>query len=185
MSQNIQVSFTVETKLTKSTLRDLARLTGKFSKSTEIMIRVLNRAIELSINVVIKRIDAITHGEADIKLPVVLLKGYLTDGAHKTFGFRSGELLCGTSIYSHYNIRVSPVFSDTKTALPVNLNRVEILHYWLNKSPSEIEKAGLTDAIEVAKRNLQTNIQEALVFLKDYNVNYDELEILINNKILD
>jgi len=31
--------------------------------------------------------------------------------------------------------------------------------YWLNKTPAEIEKIGLTDAVYVAKRTMQTNIQ--------------------------
>jgi hypothetical protein len=69
--------------------------------------------------------------------------------------------------------------------IPTNLTHKTTLSYWLNKSKAEIEKLGLTVTIEVAKRTMKANIMEALEFLKQYDVSYEELEELIKKKIKD
>ncbi len=185
MSNNIYASFTIDVKEVNKNLIAIARLTGRFSKTTTIQIRVLNRAIELSRQGITKRIEARTEGEADISLPVSLLKGYLTGSlaAYKKFVFCPGELACDASIYSSSAIKVEPVFTNPENVLPGNLNRISVLRYWLNKSEAEIEKSGLTATIEIAKRKMKTNIREALEFLYEYEVKYEDLEELVKRKI--
>ena len=185
MANNIQASFTVAIKDVSKNLIALSRLAGKLTKTSIIKIRVLNTAIEITSNGITKRIEAHTNGEADISLPVSFLKAYLTagSGTDRTFTFRHGELLCGGSLFSSSAIVVKPVFSDMGGVIPTNLSHKSTLSYWLNKSTAEIEKLGLTVTIEVAKRTMKTNIMEALEFLKQYDVNYHELETMIKNKL--
>jgi hypothetical protein len=187
MTNNIQVSFTVYIKEVSKNLIALSRLAGRLTKTTIIKIRVLKTAIEISFNGITKRIEANTKGEADISLPVSLLKAYLTagSGTSKTFTFRHGELLCGGSLFSSSAIVVKPVFSDMDGVINTNLSHHSILSYWLNKSKTEIEKLGLTATIEVAKTTMRTNILEALEFLAQYDMSYEELEELIKKKIKD
>jgi hypothetical protein len=185
MDNNIQASFTVEIKEVSKTLMALSRLSGKLTKTTIIKIRVLNTAIEITSKGITKRIEANTNGEADISLPVSLLKAYLTagSGTRRTFTFRKAELLCGGSIYNSDAIVVKPVFSDMAGVIPTNLSHKATLDFWLNKSKDEIKNLGLTLTIDVAKRTMQTNIKEALVLLKEYGVNYEDLELIVKNKI--
>ena len=185
MSKIIQASFTVEVKALNSTLLAISRLAGRFTKSSVIQIRVLNAAIEISSKGITKRINLNTNGEADISLPVILLKGYLTGSTdeYKTFIFRNGELGCGSSIYSSNTIKVEPVFTTTENVLHNNLSKKTILKYWLNNTEKENERIGLTATIEVAKNHLKTDLQEALFLLGEYNVVYADLEELVKSKL--
>ena len=185
MANNIQASFTVDIKEVSKNLLALSRLSGRLTKTTVIEIRVLNTAIEISSKGITKRMDAHTNGEADISLPVALLKAYLMagSGTHRTFTFRNGELLCGGSLYTSHTITVKPVFSNMGGVIPTSLSHKSTLSYWLNKSESEIEKMGLTVTIEAAKRTMKTNILEALEHLKQYEVKYEELEEMIKMKL--
>ncbi len=185
MSKNIEASFTVTIKELKSTLITLSKLSGRFTKTTIIQIRVLRTGIEITSNGITKKIEAHTNGEADISLPVTLLKGYLTGSiiTDKTFVFRNGELGCGLSIYSSYAIKVEPIFTTRENVLPNNLTKKTILTYWVNNTEKENERLGLTATIEVAKHHLKTDINEALLLLSQYNIEYDELEGMIKNKL--
>ena len=101
MSKNIEASFSVAIKELNTNLITLSKLTGRLSKTSIIQIRVLPTGIELSLKGMSKKIQVNTNGQADISLPVVLLKTYLTNSSdYKTFIFRNGELGCGGSIYS-------------------------------------------------------------------------------------
>ncbi|CAN5457241.1 hypothetical protein BH11BAC3_BH11BAC3_07600 [soil metagenome] len=185
MSQIMQATFTIEIKKVKDSLIALSRMTGRFSKTTVIKIRVLNTVIEISTKGITKRIEANTNGGADISLPVILLKGYLTgsSGGYKTFTFRKGELLCNGSLFSSPAIKFEPVFSNMENVLPVNLNHVTLLQYGLSKSSFEIEKLNLTATIELAQRKMKTNLLEALEFLNQYKVNYGDLEELVKMRL--
>ena len=185
MSKIIQASFTIEIKELNSNLIAISRLAGRFTKSTIIQIRVLNTAIEISLKGITKRIEVKTNGEADISLPVTLLKGYLahSSDSSKTFIFRNGELGCGSSIYSSHTIKVEPVFTTTENVLHNNLTKISILKYWLTNTEKENERLGLTATIGVAKNHLKTDIQEALFLLKQYNVVYEDLESLVKMKL--
>lgn len=165
----------------------ISRLSGRFTKSSVIQIRVLNAAIEITSKGITKRINLNTNGEADISLPVILLKGYLTGSTdpYKTFIFRNGELGCGSSIYSSHTIKVEPVFTTTENVLHNNLSKKTILKYWLNNTEKENERIGLTATIEVVKHQLKTDIEEALFLLCQYNVKYEDLEELVKRKLND
>ena len=165
----------------------ISRLTGRFTKSSVIQIRVFNATIEISSKGITKRINLTTNGEADISLPVILLKGYLTGSTdpYKTFIFRNGELGCGSSIFSSHTIKVEPVFTTTENVLHNNLSKKSILKYWINKTEKENERIGLTATIEVVKHQMKTNIQEALFLLGKYNVVYEDLKELIKRKLND
>ena len=140
MTKNIQSSFTVDIKVLNSNLTAISRLAGKFTKTTFIQIRVLNSAIEISLNAIIKRIEVSTNGEADITLPVSLLKSFLTNSSdyYKTFIFRNGEIGCGASIFSSNSIKVEPVFTSFENVLPNNLTKLSILKYWITNSQKTI-----------------------------------------------
>ena len=183
MSKNIEASFNVELKELNSNLITLSKLSGRFTKTTLIQIRVLRTGIEVTSKGITKKIQCRTNGEADISLPVVLLKGYLTGSSDKTFIFRNGELGCGNSIYSSNKIKVDPVFTTTENVLHNNLSKISILKYWLTNTEKENERLGLTSTIKVAKNHLKTDIQEALLLLKQYNVVYDDLEELVKKKL--
>ena len=185
MTKNIQSSFTIDIKELKRNLTAISRLTGKFTKTTFIQIRVLNTAIEISLKGIVKRIEVSTNGEADITLPVSLLKSFLTDSSdyYKTFIFRNGEIGCGASIFSTHSIKVEPVFTNFENVLPNNLTKISILKYWLINTEDENERIGLTATIKLAKNRLNTDIQEALYFLNQYNVAYEDLEELVKKKI--
>jgi len=58
-----------------------------------------------------------------------------------------------------------------------------VLRYWINKSSKEIEAADLTAKMGLAKRKINTNILEALEYLKQYEIEYDDLEELLMKKI--
>lgn len=185
MSKNIEASFTVTVKELNSTLITLSKLSGKFTKSTIIQIRVLRSGIEITSKGITKKIQGHTNGEADISLPVALLKGYLTgsNNTDKTFVFRNGELGCGLSMYSSYAIKVEPIFTIRENVLPNNLTKKTILKYWVNNSEKENERLGLTATIEVAKHHLKTDINEALLLLGQYDIVYNDLEGLIKEKL--
>ena len=185
MFKNIEASFSVEVKELNSTLITLSKLSGRFTKTTLIQIRVLRSGIEITSKGITKKIQGHTNGEADIYLPVALLKGYLTGSTdlYKTFLFRNGELGCGLSIYSSYAIKLEPIFTTRENVLPNNLTKKTILTYWVNNSEKENERLGLTASIEVAKHHLKTDINEALLLLSQYNVVYNDLEDLIREKL--
>ena len=184
MPKNIEASFNVELKELNSNLITLSKLSGRFTKTTLIQIRVLRTGIEVTSKGITKKIQCHTNGEADIQLPVALLKTYLTNSTdYKTFIFRNGELDFGKSIYTSYKIKVDPVFTTTENVLHNNLSKISILKYWLTNSENENERLGLTSTIKVARNHLNTNIHEALLVLKQYNVVYDDLEELVKNKL--
>lgn len=185
MSKNIEASFTATIKELNSTLITLSKLSGRFTKTTIIQIRVLRSGIEITSKGITKKIQGHTNGEADISLPVALLKGYLTGSINtdKTFVFRNGELGCGLSIYSSYSIKVEPIFNTRENVLPNNLTKKTILKYWVTNTVKENERLGLTATIEVAKHHLKTDINEVLLLLSQYNVVYEDLEDLIKKKL--
>ena len=88
MSKIIEASFTIGIKELNSNLITLSKLTGRLSKTSLIQLRVLNTGVELSLKGITKKIEVKTNGQADISLPVVLLKSYLTNSSdYKTFIF--------------------------------------------------------------------------------------------------
>jgi hypothetical protein len=99
------------------------------------------------------------------------------------FSFRPGQISCGSSIYSSSVIEVAPVFSNRDNVIPSNLKDMKVLRYWLSKSEKELEEAELTKAMALAKRNIHTDILEAWVFLKKFEVEYEELETFVMNRI--
>ena len=184
MSKNIEASFNVELKELNSNLITLSKLSGRFTKTTLIQIRVLRTGIEITSKGITKKIQCHTNGEADIQLPIALLKTYLTNTSdYKTFIFRNGELGCGNSIYSSNKIKVDPVFTTTENVLHNNLSKIAILKYWLTNTEKENERLGLTATIKVARNHLKTDIQEALLVLNQYNVVYEDLEELVKKKL--
>ena len=184
MSKNIEASFNVELKELNSNLITLSKLSGRFTKTTLIQIRVLRTGIEVTSKGITKKIQCRTNGEADISLPVALLKTYLTNTSdYKTFIFRNGELDFGKSIYTSYKIKVDPVFTTTENVLHNNLSKIAFLKYWLTNSENENERLGLTATIKVARNHLKTDIQEALLVLNQYNVVYEDLEELVKKKL--
>lgn len=185
MSNKLQASFTVDPKVVNSNLIAIARIGGRFSKAKIIQIRICTDAIEIITQGITKRMKANTDGEADIYLPVSLLKTYLSSSSSGlvSFTFRQGELECGSSRYSSAAIEVTPVSLRPENILPINLNRISILRYGVNNSEAEIQKMGLTGTLKVATRKMKTNILEALEFLKEYEVKYEELEELVKKKI--
>ena len=187
MSKNIAASFGVEVKALNNNLISLSKLSGRFTKTTLIQIRVLRSGIEITLKGITKKIQCNTNGEADISLPVALLKGYLSGGigADKTFLFRNGELSCGASIYSSQAIKVEPVFTITENVLHNNLSKNAILKYLLINSEKENERLGLKNTIEIAKHHLKTEINETLLLLKQYNIIYEDVEDLIKKKLSD
>lgn len=187
MSKNIAASFCVEVKELNSNLITLSKLSGRFTKTTLIQIRVLRTGIEITSKGITKKIQCHTNGEADISLPVALLKGYLTGSTdvQKSFVFRNNELGCGLSIYSSYSITVKPIFTNRENVLPNNLNKIAILKYWLSNTEKENERLGLAATIEVAKHHLKTDITETLFLLKQYNIMYEDVEDLIKRKLSD
>ena len=187
MFKNIEASFSVEVKELNSTLISLSKLSGRFTKTTLVQIRVLRSGIEITSKGITKKINYHTNKEADISLPGALLKGYLkgTSDLYKNFVFRNGELGCGLSIYSSSAIIVNPVFTNRENVLPNNLSKISILKYWLSNNEKENERLGLTATIEVAKHHLKTDINETLLLLKQYNIMYDDVEDLIKKKLSD
>ena len=185
MSKNITASFSVEVKELNSTLITISKLSGRFTKTTLIEIRVLRTGIEITSKGITKKIICHTNGEADISLPVVLLKGYLTGSNDRTFVFRKGELGCGSSIFSSSAITVNPIFTNRENVLPNNLSKNAILQYWLTNTPKENERLGLTATIEVAKHHLKTDIKETLLLLNQYNIVYEDVEDLVKRKLND
>ena len=129
MSKNIEASFNVELKELNSNLVTLSKLSGRFTKTTLVQIRVLRTGIEITSNGITKKIQCHTNVEADISLPVALLKGYLSGSNYKTFIFRKGELGCGASIFSSSAITINPIFTNRENVLPNNLNKNTILKY--------------------------------------------------------
>lgn len=74
MSKILEVYFTVDIKELNSSLIRLSKLAGKFTKTSLLEIRVLRSGIEITSNGMTKKLDAKTNGEADVTLPVALLK---------------------------------------------------------------------------------------------------------------
>ena len=186
MGINIQASFRVDPKEVKDNLAALSRLIGRFSKKSILDIRVLHQAIEMSVKGLSKRIATRTEGTADICVPLSLFKTFLpaNNAGFVKFLFRPGQISCGSSIYSSSAIEVRPVFSNTENVIPTNLKDIKVLRYWLNKSKFELEDAGLTREIALVKRTINSNILEALQFLEQYAVEYEDLETLVMNRIL-
>lgn len=185
MSTKIQASFTADPKAVNSNLMAMARIRSGFYKTRIVQIRIVHDAIELMGQGITRRIKAKTEGEADVCMPIALLKSYLSSSSFGliSFTFRQGELECGSSIYTSSAIEVTPVSLKQEYVLPINLNRISVLKYGFNHSDEEIHKMQLTATVESAQRKMKTKILEALEILKEYDVKYEDLEKIVINKI--
>ncbi len=184
MSQKIQASFTADPKAINTNLMAMARIRSGFYKTKIVQIRIVNDAIELMAQGITRRIKAKTEGEADVCIPIALLKSYLSSSSFGlvSFTFRQGELECGSSIYTSSAIEVMPVSLKQEYVLPINLNHISVLKYGFNNNESEISKMQLSATVQAAKRKMKSNILEALENLKQYDVKYEDLETIIINK---
>jgi len=181
----MQSSFTVKTKEIKAALADMNRIGSKFQKASMLKITVLPDTIEIATQGIIKILKAETDGLADISVPALLIKGYVSTASAATmqFTFKQGELKCGSSLFTSPAIRLETVFNLPENDLPINANRMSVLRYGANKSKEEIERLNLKSSITYANRTLNEKIYKALEHLKDYEVTFDELHELIQKKI--
>ncbi len=181
----MQSTFTVNTKELKAALVVMNRIGSKFSKASMLKITVLTDKIEIATQGITKILKAETDGLADISVPALLIKGYINTASSLTmqFTFKQGELKCGSSIFSSPFIRIETVFNLPENDLPINATRMSVLRFEANKSKEEIERLNLGPSITYANRTLSDKIHKALEYLKEYEVTFDELHLLIQNKI--
>ncbi|MBS4043508.1 MAG: hypothetical protein KGZ59_06805 [Chitinophagaceae bacterium] len=181
----MESTFTLNTKSLKQALSSMKRVAGKSYNNDVLKISVLPDKVEIAIQGVIKFLTAKTEGFADIFIPTKVLEAYMqtTSTASISFIFKEGEMQCGSSIYNSKAIRVETIFSNPDNDLPLNTNNLVLLRYAENNTENKIEKLGLTNQIRNAKRQLTTNINNALKHLSKYEVSYDELHNIIYKKI--
>ena len=183
----MQAQFTVSSKEIKAAITHMERVGGKFSKTTMLKISVLPETIEISKQGMTRIVKAETDGLADVLVPGVLIKSYLstTSVAIITFAFTNGTLQCGSSKFSSPGISIETIFNIPENDLPINASRLSVLRFAASKKPEEIERLGLSSLIVAAKRLKTEKLNKAMEILKDYEITFEELSALIDKKILE
>jgi len=181
----MQSTFTINTKEIKAALIAMNRIGSKFTKASMLKITVLTDKIEIATQGITKILKAETDGLADISVPALLIKGYVSTSSSATmqFTFKQGELKCGSSLFSSPFIRIETVFNIPENDLPINATRMSVLRFEANKSKEEIERLNLGPSITYANRTLRDKIHKALEYLDDYEVTFNDLHELIQKKI--
>lgn len=181
----MQVSFTVNTKEMKKAFQRLFDLNRR-TRSSVVTIVVEPDNIELKVPGVSQRVRAEGEGRADVVLPASSLDAYLktASAATMSFVFEPGQLQCGSSIYSHAGITVEPSPVERVPDVPLNLSPLALLCFVAGKTPEEIKALNLTGQVQYTRKKLQEAVTEATEILKDYNVSYEDLQKMVEQKAL-
>lgn len=99
------------------------------------------------------------------------------------FTFEEGKVLIGSSIFSSPFIKIESFFITPEKDIPINANNMYLLCFAANKSDEQLKKLGVESLINKARKGLLSDIKKALGFLEQYDIKYDELYTLIQQKI--
>jgi hypothetical protein len=184
-TDNMQSTFTVKTKELKAALNFMERVGGKFAKTTMLKISILPDNIEIGKQGMTRIVKAQTGGLADVMVPGMVLKGYLSTASAValTFTFGNGYMQCGSSTFSSPAITIETIFNMPENDLPVNATRMSVLRFAATKTEEEVARLGLSGSIKYAKKVQREKIQKAVELLKDYEVTFEELKQLIDGKV--
>ncbi len=169
----------------KAALSQMERVGSKFGKATLLKVSVLPDNIEIAKQGMTRIVKAQTDGLADIMVPAILLKSYLstTPAGAITFTFTRGAVQCGSSKFSSPAITVETVFNMPENELPINATQMSLFRFSAFKTEEEINRLGMSSSIKKARSMLFKKIEKAAELLKDYEVTVEDLNHLIDGKI--
>lgn len=181
----MEASFTVKTKEFKNSLARIKRFNTRYFKEGSVKVRTMPGGIELSTIGFFETIHGETNGLAEVLAPLKLLLAFVNDSKHEkiTFKFRKGEVQCGNSVFSYPHIKVETWYNSPDTRLSIHPTDIELLKMGY-RDINEILKYDLYTDYMKAKNKLNKSISEAFGSLKYYNINKEDIEILLRNKLL-
>ena len=81
-------------------------------------------------------------------------------------------------------ISLSEIPLNKTPELPINPNNLYLMRFAYNTSELEVNRLNLTATVKKAKRQLKSNIVQAVKSLEQYEVAYEDIEALVRKKIL-
>lgn len=178
-------SCSVQTKELKKSLSRIKRFNPNYFKSGIVKIRMMPGGIELSTIGIFEVVPGYTQGLAEVYVPLKLIYAFTKTYTNEeiTFTFRTGEMECGSSIFSYPEIKVETWYNTPDVDLSMRPRDFELLKMgYLNLE--KVKQYNLHKEYLNAKNKMDKTIRECHGMLELYEIKKEDIEELIVQKFL-
>lgn len=118
-------------------------------------------------------------------IPYLIVKGILADWEKEMFAvtIENGKIFGGTINVESPMIKIVHPENQRKIDLPINYRAIDILKMREAYSVDELERRNMLELLEKYEEELSNDIREISDITEKYNLKYEEVKNLINQKI--